>query len=376
MQDRTMSLFDLFERIETEESAEQFFVNARWPNGLRCAFCNGDNVYRGKHPTQPYHCRDCRSPFSVKSNTVMSDSKLSYKHWLVANYMVNTNLKGISALQLQHHLKVTYKSAWHLEGRIREAMSEDGTFQPFDGPVEVDETFIGGRKRNQPKERRKRLSMIPVIGAIDRATDKIRLRQLGSRKGDEMKAFVYGSTEIGSEVNTDSASGYRGMFARIHKSINHKAGEYGPTNRIESVWAQIKRSYKGTYHKISPRHLHRYLDEYMFRHNHRGESDIQKMEAVVKGGDGKRLRLRELLGHWSDGKRKRRRRDARLDWVVESAEGDILETDLTRTEAVSEARKLAESGDKPISAQNIYTGEEIVYLPDGTIERHPPTSSS
>ena len=367
MQDK-VSLFDLFGLIETEESAEQWFVNARWPDGLRCAFCNGDNVYRGKHPTQPYHCRDCKSAYSVKSNSVMSDSNLTYKHWLVANYLMNTYPKGVSSRQLEHHLKVTYRTAWHLSHRLREAMRDDKP-RLFYGPVEADETFIGGKARNQPKERRRRLSKIPVIGIIDRVTDKIRMKPITSRNSAEMKGFIYGNTSIGSEVHTDEASGYRGL-ARIHHSINHKAGEYGPTNRIESVWSQLKRGYMGTYHKMSPRHLYRYLTEFAFRHNHRGEADMEKMTAVVEGGVGKKLRLVDLLGRVS--KPTRRWRANRVDWIIESAEGEVLETDLTRTEAIAKARKMSELRNKPISVQNVYTGEEIVALPDGETEHHPP----
>ena len=370
---KTVSTLALMRMAHDEDSAREFFINARWPDGLRCAFCNGDNVKEGKHPTQPYYCRDCQTNYSVKTNSVMSDSNLSYVKWLIAYHHFTVHPKGVSARQLVHDMEVEYKTAWHTEHRLREAMTDDGPLLFF-GPVEVDETFIGGRKRNQNKKRRKELKMIPVIGMLDRATNRIRMKAITSRNSAEMKGFVYSNTAVHSEVHTDEASGYRGMFARVHHTINHKAGEYGPTNGIESVWSVIKRAYKGTYHKMSSWHLHRYLAEFTFRHDHRGEDEIDQIGAIVKGGVGKKLRLVELMGLRESGTRTKRRKDAKLDWFIVSAEVDILEGDLTRTEAISTAKKLVELRNEAISIQNVKTGEQIVAFPDGGTERHPPTA--
>ena len=124
--------------------AEAWFVKNRWPNGVRCPHCDSDNIQSGaSHPTMPFRCRTCRKRFSAKTGTVMQGSNLGYQVWALAGYLMSTSLKGVSSMKLHRDLGVTYKTAWHLAHRIRETWQRD--MAPFDGPVEVDETYIGGR---------------------------------------------------------------------------------------------------------------------------------------------------------------------------------------------------------------------------------------
>ncbi len=219
----------------------------------------------------------------------MQSSKLSHRKWAVAIYLFVTRPKGISAHQLAKDLGVTVKTAWHLGHRLRGAL-EDDNFIPLSGPVEVDETFIGGKARNQIG--RPRLPKIPVIGMVDGETGRVRAQVITSRNSSDMQGFVHSNTARTATVITDEASGYRGMFRR-HQTINRSKGEYGPTNRIESVWSIIKRAYMGTYHKWSPKHLARYATEFAERNSIRPLDTEDRMKTVVIGV-GKRLRFKDL----------------------------------------------------------------------------------
>ena len=291
---KTLSMIELFALFGTNEIAEQWFIDSRWPDGLRCAYCNGERVgRRGKHPTQPFHCLDCMRFYSVKTNTVMHSSKLGYQKWAIAIYLFIRHPKGVSSHQLCRDLGVTQKTAWHLAHRIREALYKD-KLGPFMGPVEVDETFIGGRGRNQTADRKRRLWKVPVIGMLDRATNTIVAEPIWARYGYLMQHFIYRNTDSSAEVYTDEASGYRRM-GRKHRTVNHRLGQYGLTNGIESFWSLFKRAYTGVYHKMSPKHLHRYATEMQERHNRRPLSTLERMRSVVADGVGKRLRWIDLV---------------------------------------------------------------------------------
>lgn len=291
---KTVSLLELFDLFATDVEAEEWFVKSRWPNGLRCAYCDGERVHQGgTHPVMPFYCSDCAKFFSVKTNSVMHSSKLGYRKWAIAIYLFMVKPKGVSAIQLKKELGVTYNTAWHLGHRIRKAMENDPE-SLFVGPVEVDEAFIGGRARNQTRDRKRRLQKTAVIGMRDRPTNKIKAEPMEERLGFLMRQFVYDHTKRDAEVYTDEARGYRNLL-RAHATVNHSAGEYGLTNGIESFWALFKRAYKGTYHKMSPKHLHRYTTELQERHNRRPLGTLERMESVVVDGAGKRLRLVDLF---------------------------------------------------------------------------------
>lgn len=187
-----ISLPDLFEIFSDEVTSEQWFVKTRWPDGLRCAFpkCGSDNVRNnGTHPTQPYYCRDRKRFYSVKTNSIMSGSKLPYWKWAVAIWLMTCDPRGVSAKTLVKVLKVSYPTAWHIGHRIREAMHVESD-EPFAGPVEVDETYVGGRRRNQSRAQHIRNPQIPVIGLFDRATGQVSVRPIKSANKAEMQGFI------------------------------------------------------------------------------------------------------------------------------------------------------------------------------------------
>ena len=299
-----MSWVEVMQTFPDDAAAEAWFVRSRWPEGARCPRCEGENVQEGaKHPTMPYHCRGCRKYFSVKTGTAMEASNLGYQTWALAIYTLTTSLKGVSSMKLHRDLDITQTSAWHLAHRIRKAWEEDGG-GPFGGPVEVDEAYIGGLEENKHEwqrasERGERPEKTAVMGAKDRATGQVRAEVIGQVRGGKLRRFARQHTAPGATLYTDGASAYLPLGEEFrHRAVQHSAGTYviGPahTNGIESFWSMLKRGYIGTYHRMSPKHLDRYVSEFAGRHNQRPLDTIDQMRAVWAGMVGKRLRYREL----------------------------------------------------------------------------------
>ena len=148
-----MTLQELFQKFPNDEAAREWFEQSRWPDGIRCAFCDGENVHDAKHPTMPYRCKDCRKYFSVKHGTVMHSSNVGYQKWALTIYILTTQIKGTSSMKLHRDIGVTQKTAWHMSHRIRETWAK-GT-GPLAGPLEVDEAYFGGTEANRHKNKRK-----------------------------------------------------------------------------------------------------------------------------------------------------------------------------------------------------------------------------
>ena len=289
-----LTLIELMDMLPSEPAAEQWFITARWPSGIRCPWCGSDNVQeKSAHPTMHHRCRPCSKFFSAKTNTVMQRSKLGYRTWAIAIYLLVTNQKGVSSMKLHRDLGIPQTIAWHLAHRIRKAW--DNHHGPYEGPLEVDETYFGGKDRNRPWYKRGAQKTI-VVGAKDRASNEVTATIVADRTRPELTKFIAPLLDVGTEVYTDDLKSYRSL--PNHEYVRHTIGEYVRyqvhTNGIESFWAMMKRGYQGTYHKMSPKHLQRYVDEFSGRHNIRQLDTMMQMIVVVQMMEGKRLTLKEL----------------------------------------------------------------------------------
>ena len=300
-----ITLAELFRMVPDDATAEKWFAEQRWPDGPHCPHCGSTNVQSGaKHKTMPYRCREkeCAKRFSVRTKTPMEASNLGFHVWAIALYQVTTNLKGVSSMKLHRDLGITQRSAWFLSHRLRESWNERGTMYP--GPVEVDETYIGGKRKNMSKAKRKALTgrgtvgKAVVIGIKDSASNQVTARKIDATDADTLQGFVADHAAPGATVYTDEASAYKGM-PFDHEAVNHSVGEYvrgqAHTNGIESFWSMLKRGYQGTFHHFSEKHLDRYVSEFAGRHNGRNADTIEMMRFAVSRMSGKRLRYRELV---------------------------------------------------------------------------------
>ena len=254
-----------------------------------------------KHKTMPFRCRACRKRFSVRSGTVMQHSNLGYQVWAMAIYLFMTSLKSVSSMKLHRDLNIAQNSAWHLSHRIRAALFQAGT--GFAGPVEVDETYLGGKRKNMPNSVRKELTgrgpvgKTAVVGAKDRATNQVAAKAVPATDKQALQGFVQDHADRQATVYTDEARAYETLPFE-HESVKHSVSEYvrgqAHTNGVESFWSMLKRGYYGTFHKLGPKHLDRYVQEFAGRHNLREQDTIDMMGAVVLGMDGKRLKYEDL----------------------------------------------------------------------------------
>ena len=301
-----ISIHQFIRRYPDDGAARKQFEAWRWGDTPRCPHCDSVRVVETPAQRMPHRCKDCRKRFSVRVGTVMQDSNLSYLTWLTAIYIAVTGLKGTASTKLASDLGITQKSAWHLGQRLRKAW--EGDMVPpaaFTGPVEVDETYVGGKRKNMPKAKRETLEgrgavgKVAVAGAKDRATKRVSAATVPATDGATLQGFVRARAEVGAKVYTDDATAYRSMAGFEHEAVKHSVGEYvrgmAHTNGVESFWAMLKRGYHGTHHWWSVKHTDRYVGEFAGRHNVRRADTIDQMESLTAGMVGRRLRYADLI---------------------------------------------------------------------------------
>ena len=296
-----ITIIELAQMFPNEEAARQWFEDILWgETGRFCPECGSVDTYECKHAKMPYRCRDCGKYFSVKTGTVMAGSAVPLLKWLYAIYLDVTSLKGVSSMKLHRDIGVTQKTAWHMQQRIREAFKEEGC--PFAGPVEIDETYIGGLEKNKHGDKKMKagrggVGKEIVVGIKDRATNEIRAKVVPDTKKETLHAFIHENVEADAEKFTDEHRSYQGLDN--HRAVNHGLGkwvdEMAHTNGMESFWAMFKKGFHGTFHRMSPAHLHRYINEFAGRHNIRSLDTIDQMRAVAEGMRGKRLPYADLV---------------------------------------------------------------------------------
>ena len=297
-----ITLMELADIFPDEAAARRWFEAHVWPDGRHCPRCGSERTHEASHAKSPYRCTDCRAYFSVKTGTAMECSRIPLRKWAFAIYLEVTSLKGVSSMKLHRDLGVTQKTAWFMLHRLREAWAQEKA-EPFAGPVEVDETYMGGSERNKHAKDKLRagrgaVGKTAIIGAKDRETNQVKAEVIGETDKPTLQGFVVEHAAPGATVYTDEAAAYRGMPFK-HEAVKHSVGEYvrdrAHTNGIESFWSMLKRAHKGTFHKISPKHLQRYVNEFAGRHGIRDKDTIDQMNSVIAGMIGRRLMYRELV---------------------------------------------------------------------------------
>lgn len=299
-----IDLFEVMALFPDEYAAERWFEDIVW-NGERCCGHCGSVETRDvpRRKPMPYWCKDCRSYFSVRTGTPIAHSKVPLRKWAIAIYLCLTSLKSVSSMKLRRDIRVSQPTAWFMLHRIRQAWADE-TSDLFSGPAEVDESYFGGRRRNMSNAKRKDLDggrgpfgKVAVAGVKDRATKQVRAKVVETTDAKTLQGFVQTHVQPGAKVYTDDASAYAGL--PNHEAVKHSLSEFvkgdAHTNGIESFWSMLKRAHKGTFHKLSPKHLQRYVNEFAGRHNVRDLGTLEQMRDTVARLVGRRLLYHDLI---------------------------------------------------------------------------------
>ena len=295
-------MLDILNPVFTDEDkARQHLERLTWPNGPVCPHCGEcENLKRleGKsHRKGLIQCNSCLGNFTVTVGTVFERSKVPLNKWLLATFLLSSSKKGMSAHQIHRMLGVTYKTAWFMMHRIREAMKDDGS--PLGGPgkvVESDEAFIGGKKKRRLSG--KVAPMKKVVTLVER-DGRARSFHVANIHANNVRAALVTNVHRSSTLMTDDARMYWAIgreFAK-HGTVLHAAREFSRgdghhSNTAENFFSILKRGVVGTYHHWSPAHMHRYLAEFDFRYSHKDVTDAERSDELLKGIVGKRLTYR------------------------------------------------------------------------------------
>lgn len=294
-------------RYTNEAAARKYLERMRWPDGPVCPHCGSiDRAHKIKNKAaRPglWFCAECRKQFTVTVGTLYERSKIPLHKWLLATHFLCSSKKGMSAHQLHRMLGVTYKTAWFMAHRIREAMREPSTGQMGGNgaTVEVDETYIGGKRRGlKPNGVKVGVSdKEPVVALVERG-GRVRSMHVPRVGSDSIRAVLRRELAKDSHLRTDQAMFYRriGEEYLSHERVNHGLHEYvrgdAHTQTVEGYFSILKRGINGVYHHVSVTHLKRYLGEFDFRYNYRKISDAERAVIALKGIEGKRLTYRRI----------------------------------------------------------------------------------
>lgn len=279
------TLSDLQRDYPTDDACLDAIFQARYGDLKFCPHCDAETKFYRLRKKKAYACMqaNCGFTLSPTANMIFDHSPTPLTKWFYALYLFSVSKNGVSAMELQRHLGVTYKCAWRMANRIRWLMQQNS--DQLSGIVEIDETYIGGERRGQENRWTDKTA---VIGMVEKKKGKGQVKAVATKRADVTVAlpFIRAMAKQGSEIQTDESKIYhRVKHEYAHRLINHSEGEYSKagvsTNTIEGFWSQMKRSIDGTYHCVSPKHLQLYVNEFVYRYNLRQQAICPNLLALA-----------------------------------------------------------------------------------------------
>jgi transposase-like protein len=297
-----------------EQTCIDTLAAMRWPDGKpvcpKCEAVEGERKHYWLAKQRRWKCYACYKQFSVKVGTIFEDSPIGLDKWLTALWLLTSCKNGVSSYEVARDLSISQKSAWFVLQRLRFILKDTKLVPMGSGPVEADESFHGGKPKNMHRSRRLKLKLgengyaekTAVFGMLDRETRQVRAQVIPNVKRTTLQAAILSNVGFGSTVYTDNWPGYDGLkdAGYVHDTVNHMT-EYVKgqvsTQAIENFWSCLKRTLTGTYVAVEPYHMDRYLDEQMFRFNHRiGYTDSTRFMKALSQIANRRLTYAELTG--------------------------------------------------------------------------------
>ena len=289
----------------TNEAAEKWFESVVWDEGRFCPHCGSLDTKERKNRNP---CRTgVATARAISPSARAPRCKIALRDWAYAIYLHSVSLKGVSSMRLHRELGIGQQAAWFMAHRIREAFESQ---KRFGGEVEMDEVYMGGLEKNKHKDKklnagRGTVGKTAVVGVKHRASGNVHAEVVSSTDKPTIHGIAVKQTEEGAKVYSDEASAYRNIPKRDHEAVNHSVGQYvkgkAHTNGIESFWATLRRAHMGTFHKFSPKHLQRYVNEFAAKNNVRDMDTIDQMRHVVNQMPQKRLTYEQLKAPHPDG---------------------------------------------------------------------------
>jgi len=287
----SLTLLDVCERFGSDDRCREMLARLRWPEGVRCLRCSESDIIRLS--LKLWHCRKCRFQFTVTAGTIFHDSHLPLLKWFAAAYLICESRKGMSANQIKRMLGISYKTAWYLCHRIRFAMREVNP-EPMSGVVEMDETYVGGKKANMHKWKREQIEGRGSVGkeiviGLRQRNGSLRFFHVKDIESGTLEKYIKANISAGDVevIVTDDHASYPaaieanplfGDYRGKHQTVQHTAGEYVRgmvhSNTVENSFSLLKRGIMGTWHKISAKHLQAYLHEMTFRFDRRDDKNL------------------------------------------------------------------------------------------------------